>query len=55
MVAHTFDPNTREAEANGILWVLGLHGLQSEFQDSQGCYVEKPRLEKPKINNNQTN
>jgi hypothetical protein len=40
MVAHTFNPSTREAEA-------GQPGLQSEFQDSQG-YTEKPCLEKPK-------
>ena len=28
-------------------WVWGQHGLQSEFQESQG-YTEKPYLEKPK-------
>jgi hypothetical protein len=40
VVAHAFNPSTREAEAGGFLssspaW------LQSEFQDSQG-YIEKP-------------
>jgi hypothetical protein len=39
MVAHVFNPSTREAEAGGF--------LQSEFQDSQG-YTEKPCLEKQK-------
>ena len=39
MVAHAFNPSTREAEAGGFLsW---RPGLQSEFQDSQG-YTEKP-------------
>jgi len=46
VVAHTFNPSTWEAEAGGFLsW--GQPGLQSEFQDSQGC-TEKPCLEKPK-------
>jgi hypothetical protein len=27
-------------------WVRGQPGLQSELQDSQGCYTEKPCLEK---------
>jgi hypothetical protein len=35
MVAHTFSPSTREAEAGGFL-SQGQPGLQSEFQDSQG-------------------
>jgi hypothetical protein len=39
MVAHAFNPSTREAEAGRF--------LQSEFQDSQG-YIEKPCLEKLK-------
>jgi hypothetical protein len=43
VVAHTFNPSTREAEAGRFLsW--GQPGLQSEFQDSQG-YTEKPCLE----------
>jgi hypothetical protein len=43
MVAHAFNPNTREAEAGGFL------SLPSELQDSQG-YTEKPCLE-PKTKN----
>ena len=42
MVAHTFNPSTREADAGGF-WVRGQSGLQSELQDSQG-YTEKPCL-----------
>jgi hypothetical protein len=38
---------TQETEAGASLWVQGQPGLQSEFQDSQGC-TEKPCLEKPK-------
>jgi hypothetical protein len=45
MVAHAFNPSTREAEAGRFL--SSRPGLQSEFQDSQG-YTEKPCLEKPK-------
>jgi hypothetical protein len=44
VVAHAFNPSTREAEAGGF---RGQPGLQSEFQDSQG-YREKPCLEKQK-------
>jgi hypothetical protein len=44
MVAHAFNPSTREAEVVDF-WVWGQPGLQSEFQDSQG-YTEKPCLEK---------
>jgi hypothetical protein len=43
MVAHAFNPSTREAEAGRF--------LQSEFQDSQG-YIEKPVS---KNQNKQTN
>jgi hypothetical protein len=48
VVAHTFNPSTREAEAGGFLssrpaWST----LQSEFQDSQG-YTEKLCLGKKK-------
>jgi hypothetical protein len=46
VVAHTFNPSTREAEAGGFL-SSRQPGLQSEFQDSQG-YTEKPCLKKPK-------
>jgi hypothetical protein len=46
VVAHAFNPSTREAEAGGFLsWRPA--GLQSEFQDSQG-YSEKHCLEKQK-------
>jgi hypothetical protein len=49
VVAHAFNPSTREAEAGGFL----SSALQSEFQDSQG-YTEKPCLKTPKTNK-QTN
>jgi hypothetical protein len=39
----TFNPNTGEAEAGRCL-----SGLQSEYQDSQGCYIEKPSLKTPR-------
>jgi hypothetical protein len=32
VVAHTFNPSTREAD----FWIQGHSGLYSEFQDSQG-------------------
>jgi hypothetical protein len=46
VVAHTFNPSTREAEAGGFLSSRPAWS-KSEFQDSQG-YTEKPRLEKNK-------
>ena len=49
VVAHTFNPSTQELEADGYLWVWGQPGLQSEFQDSQGNYTEKPCLEKKPV------
>lgn len=48
-VAHAFDPHTREAEAEGALWVQGLPGLQEKFQASQVCIV-RPSLQKVKTN-----
>jgi hypothetical protein len=42
VVAHTFNPSTREAEAGGFL-----SSRPAEFQDSQG-YTEKLCLEKKK-------
>jgi hypothetical protein len=39
-VGHTFNPSTLNAESESEF-----KGLQSEFQDSQGC-TEKPCLEK---------
>ena len=46
VVAHAFNPSTREAEAGQAdFWVRGHPGLQSELQDNQG-YTEKPCLEK---------
>ena len=40
-MAHS-NPSTQEAEAGGFL-VQGQHGLQSEFQVSQG-YTKKPSV-----------
>jgi hypothetical protein len=40
VVAHAFNPSTRETEA-GKSWVSGEPILQSEFQDSQVYYTEK--------------
>jgi hypothetical protein len=48
VVAHAFDPSTREAEAGGF---QSQPGLQSEFQNSQG-YTEKPCLGKKKSKTN---
>jgi hypothetical protein len=54
MVAHAFNPSTREAEAGGFL-SQGQPDQQSEFQDTQG-YTKKPCLEKTnKQTNKQTN
>jgi hypothetical protein len=44
-VAHTFNPNTQEAEAGRSLWVGSQPGLPSEFQDS---HSEKSYLKKTK-------
>jgi hypothetical protein len=49
VVAHAFNPSTPEAD----FWVRGQPGLQSEFQDSQGC-TEKPCLRKKKKPNYQS-
>jgi hypothetical protein len=46
VVAHAFDPSTREAEAGRFL--SSGPAWSTEFQDSQG-YTEKPCLEKQKI------
>ena len=43
-----------EAEAGRFLWAKGQPGLQNEIQGSQGCYTEKPCLEKPKTSGSQT-
>ena len=51
LVAHAFNPSTREAEAGGSLWVPGQPGLQSEFPDRSQSYTEKPC---PKKTNQQT-
>lgn len=45
-VVHAFNLSTREAEADGSLWVFGQPGLRSNCQDSQGCYTEKLWLKK---------
>lgn len=34
VVAHAFNPNIQEAEADGAVWIRGLPGLHSKFQDS---------------------
>jgi hypothetical protein len=48
MVAHTFNPSTQEAEAEGFLELMASQSvLQKEFQDSQR-YTEKPCLRKLK-------
>jgi hypothetical protein len=44
VVAHAFNPSTREAEAGGFLSSRPAWST-NEFQDSQG-YTEKPCLEK---------
>ena len=41
VMAHTFNPSTREAEAGRVLSIQGQPGLQREFQDSQS-YIVKP-------------
>jgi hypothetical protein len=46
VVAHAFNPSTREAEAGGFLSSRPAWST-NEFQDSQGN-TEKPCLEKPK-------
>jgi hypothetical protein len=49
VVAHAFNPSTREAEAGGFLSSRPGLVYQNEFQDCQG-YTEKPCLEKTKQN-----
>ena len=44
VVAHAFNPSTREAEAGGFLWVRGQPGLKSKFQGRLQSYTEKPCL-----------
>ena len=43
-VAHAFNIYTLEAEAGRSLWVQGQRGPQREFQNSQGCYIQKSYL-----------
>jgi hypothetical protein len=45
VVAHAFNPSTREAEAGGFL--SSRPAWSTEFQNSQG-YTEKPCLKKKK-------
>jgi hypothetical protein len=52
VVAHAFNPSTREAEAGRFL--SSRPAWSTKFQDSQS-YTEKPCLEKQKTNNKQTN
>jgi hypothetical protein len=49
-VAHASNPSTWEAEAGRSLRVQSQPGLQSEFQDSQSYYTEKPCLKKKSLN-----
>lgn len=44
---HTFNPSSWEAEANSVSLRL-VWSTKREFQDSQGCYIEKPCLKKQK-------
>jgi hypothetical protein len=44
-VVQVFNPTAQETEARRSLWVWGQPHLLREFQDSQGCYTEKPCLE----------
>jgi hypothetical protein len=44
MVAHAFDSSTQGLEAGKSLWVQGHPGLQIEFHNTQGYYIEKPCL-----------
>ena len=48
MVAHAFNPSTRDPEAGGSLRVQGHPSVQVEFQDSQVCYTEKLLSQKAK-------
>ena len=48
VVAQAFNPSSQEAEAGRSLCIQGQPGLQSEFQDNQGCHTEKPCLKKAK-------
>jgi hypothetical protein len=43
MVAHAFNPSTREAEAGSFLSLRPAWSTKSKFQDSQG-FIEKPCL-----------
>jgi hypothetical protein len=55
VVAHAFNPSTRETEADRFLSSRPAQpGLQSEFQDSQG-YTEKPCLGENKKQTNKKN
>jgi hypothetical protein len=49
VVAHAFNPSTREAEA--VRFLSSRPAWSTKFQDSQG-YTEKPCLEKPKPKQN---
>jgi hypothetical protein len=45
VIAHSFNPSTREAEAKrSLFWVQGQPGLHSQFQGSQ-VYKERPCLQ----------
>ena len=48
VVAHAFNPSTREAEAGGSLWVRGQPGLQELVPGQAPKITEKPCLKKKK-------
>lgn len=41
MVAHTYNPNTGEAEVGGLLLSTGQSELHNEFQDSLSYFMRK--------------
>lgn len=47
-------PSIWEAEAIHLCELRGQPDQQSEFQESLGCYVEKPRLNKQTKNKRQS-
>ena len=40
MVAHSFDPNTQDAEAGRSLFIRDQPGLHAQFHNSQGYIVK---------------
>jgi hypothetical protein len=54
MLVHTFNLRTLEAEVGRSLWVWSQSEQKNQCQESQGCYTEKPCLEKWWTNKNQS-